>query len=89
MNKEQGNSRMQEDLMIFENIYNANCFMKSQGILLFTKIDKLEAKFLKILSIKYFEEYSGKGEDLQEVTACKEITIKTPPTNSLGCYDTP
>jgi hypothetical protein len=62
-------NRMVEDLILFESICNSKWFVKTRFILLFTKMDILEAKIQKHPITTYFPDFAGDGNSLEETTS--------------------
>ncbi|RDL41329.1 Transducin (Alpha subunit), insertion [Venustampulla echinocandica] len=60
-------NRLEEDLSLFESIAGSKWFVKSQIILLFTKMDILEAKIKKVPIEMYCPDFTGNGNSLEDV----------------------
>ncbi|KAF8180779.1 heterotrimeric G protein alpha subunit A [Mycena galopus ATCC 62051] len=60
-------NRMQESLVLFDNIINSRWFLRTSIILFLTEFDAFKAKISKVPLCQYFPEYIG-GSDLQNAT---------------------
>lgn len=62
-------NRSQEDLNLFQSIINSRWFTNTPFILLFTKMDKLEAKLEKSPIDNYYVDFEGAGTYVEDVKA--------------------
>ncbi|EPE34221.1 Transducin (alpha subunit), insertion [Glarea lozoyensis ATCC 20868] len=60
-------SRLAEDIALFESISNSHWFSNTQFILLFTKLDILEAKLGKVSIKTYCPDFPGREDSLEDV----------------------